>query len=524
MNRTLIISLLVPAIMSAAEARAAGTPAGGDVYGTGNYQEDRIEGDYGRIARRNFWNASQNAAGLRADSLTISFAEIHAGAEHGPFRDCSGSSRQWSIGAEARTILHLQKVSMAGSFSFDRTTFYDMCGSMLVSPGYYPLDIMEFTPGRKDLQTYAFSGGFSADVAPRWRIGAGIDFTARNYVKRKDLRHTNYRLDMTVGAGAVYHSGDFAFGLNYIFCKNSETATAEEVGNSVANYYAFLDKGLMYGAYELWSGSGVHLSDTGVSGFPLSEMHHGAALQLSAGEFFLEAKYLYGSGKAGEKTSVWYRFPSHRVSLFAGYRFHADRGDHFLRLNFDWFRQYNDENVLGRETENGVSLTYVYGSNRIFERTIISLRPEYEWTGKRTEFRAGLEISSLSRLSSLMYPYLFGQDILSGRIYGSAAVKVGSFDLRLGFSYFAGKLSESEALAETDNVTAGDPPYHFTECYDIQNEWLTAPRTDLSLSVRWNLPLGLYVEAAAGWTHAYRLDFIAGADRLRETLKFGYVF
>ncbi len=482
-----------------------------------------VAGDYDRLARRNLWNFSSNVTGIRADSVTISFAEVHGGAGHGDFRDFSQSSKQWDVGAEARTITHFKEISLAGSFTFDHQTAYDMCGSMFIHPNFYPVDVLEFTPGRKDLQTYAFSGGFSADIAPHWRIGAGIDFTAQNYVKRKDLRHTNYRLDMEVSPAIMYHNRDFAIGLNYIFRKNSETATAEVDGSAVANYYAFLDKGLMYGAYELWSGSGVHLSDSGVSGFPLSEMSHGGAVQVSVGEFFLEAKYLHGKGKAGEKTAIWYEFPSHRVSVFAGYRFRQPRGDHFLRVNFDWFRQYNNENVLGNETDNGVTLTRVYGSNRVFERTLIAVSPSYEWVGRRTEVRAGFDIYSYSRLSSLMYPYMYGQDMISGRAYATGLVKVGKFDLSLGLSYYEGDFSEKEGGVEAD-IEAGEPPFQFTEYYDLQNEYMVAPRISLSASVGWNLPLGLYLEVAAEWTRALKIQYIDGRDRWSEVLRFGYVF
>ncbi len=514
MNRVPIISLLVPAIMLTTAGYAADREISSSTL---------ISGDYGRTAERNFWNESGNIAGLRSDSLTISFAEIHGGAAHGLFHDYSGADKQWSVGAEAHTITHLSRLSLAGSFSFDRTTFYDMTGSMLLLPDYYPVDVYEFTPGRKDLQKYAFAGGFSADLNSKWRLGAGIDFAAQNYVKRSDLRHTNYRLDMTVSPGVQYHSGKLSLGLSYLFNKNSETATAEVVGSKVANYYAFLDKGLMFGAYELWSGSGVHLSDTGISGFPLSEMSHGGAVQVAAGPFFFEASYLYGKGKGGEKTNIWCEFPSHTASAFAACSFPRTSGTHFVRLRFTYRLQYNYENVLDTDTQNGVTLTTVYGSNRIFERTTLTLVPEYQWTGKRTEFRAGAVLSSNSALSSLVYPYMYSRDILSGRFYGSALLKAGNFDLSIGAAYYGGLLDEAEGVAASD-ILPGDEPYRFTDCYDLRNEYLTAPRLDLGLAVRWTHSIGIYIEASARWTRAFNLSLISGPDRFAEELKVGYTF
>ena len=90
---------------------------------------------------------------------------------------------------------------------------------MFIHPGFYPVDILEFTPGRKDLQTYAFMGGIAKDIAPCWRIGGKIDFTSANYSKRKDLRHTNYRLDLKVAPSIMYHSDDYAIGFSYILAR-----------------------------------------------------------------------------------------------------------------------------------------------------------------------------------------------------------------------------------------------------------------------------------------------------------------
>ncbi len=106
-------------------------------------------------------------------------------------------------------------------------------------PGFYPVDILEFTPGRKDLQTYTFMGGIATDISPNWRLGGKIDFAASNYSKRKDVRHTNYRLDLKVAPGIMYHSGELAIGLSYIFGKNSESVKAEVIGTAENSYNAF---------------------------------------------------------------------------------------------------------------------------------------------------------------------------------------------------------------------------------------------------------------------------------------------
>ena len=298
-----IVSSVIWMTLSASPAAAV---PGGTVAQDGNAPDRTLieRGPFERIDRRNLWNLGHNINGLRTDSVTISYAEIHGNFTSGGFHDSYQASSSWNAGAEARTMVHLKKFSMSGAFSFDNFSGKGMHGSMSARPGHYPVDALEFTPGNKTMQTYSFSGGISADLNPHWRLGAAIDYTGANYTKRKDLRHSNFLLDMTVSPSVMYHVGDLSLGLSYIFGKNSETIDAEELGISSSTYYAFLDKGLMFGAYEVWEGSGVHLAESGINGFPIKEFIHGAAAQVQWKSFFAELAYFYSSGSAGEKSDM----------------------------------------------------------------------------------------------------------------------------------------------------------------------------------------------------------------------------
>ena len=79
---------------------------------------------------------------------------------------------------------------------------------------------------------------------------------------------------------------------------------------------------------------------------------------------------------------------------------------HTLRLNLTWSRQFNNENVLGQETSNGITTTHVYGSNRIFERNVFSVQPEYEFINSRRELRFSANVSSFKSLTTQMFPLL----------------------------------------------------------------------------------------------------------------------
>ena len=518
-------AIVLSVIWMMLSASPAAAVPGGTVAQDGSAPDRTLieRGPFERIERRNLWNLGHNINGLRTDSVTISYAEIHGNFTSGGFHDSYQASSSWNAGAEARTMVHLKKFSMSGAFSFDNFSGKGMHGSMSARPGHYPVDVLEFTPGNKTMQTYSFSGGISADLNSHWRLGAAMDYTGANYTKRKDLRHSNFLLDMTVSPSVMYHDGDLSLGLSYIFGKNSETRDAEELGISSSTYYAFLDKGLMFGAYEVWEGSGVHLAESGINGFPIKEFIHGAAAQVQWKSFFAELAYFYSSGSAGEKQSIWFEFPGHKAEAGIGYAFGKDESRHFLRMGISWQTQNNNENVLVQNTVDGVTTTEKLGSNRIFERRLTTFSPSYEWISDKATIRCGAEISYLYRLSSQMYPYLFSRNDFIGRGYVSGTCSIRMFDLKAGLAFSCGKGSENERTTE-GGISTGDLPYRLTGWHNLQSEYMTAPRLEAALALRFNFSKGLYLEASAGYTRGFSLQYLPGPDRWSENLRFGYTF
>ena len=478
---------------------------------------------YDIIERRNSWNAGENVTGIRMDSISSSYAELYGKNNHGDFYHSYEAEKSWNAGAIAKSITHLKGYSLTGSFSFNHTSGKDMSGSMFIQPGFYPVDILEFTPGRKNLQRYAFMGGIASDIAPNWRLGGKIDFAASNYSKRKDLRHTNYRLDLKVAPSVMYHSGDLAIGFSYMFSKNSESVKAEVIGTTENSYNAFLDKGLMYGAYEAWDGSGIHLSESGINGFPIKELSNGGALQLQWKRFYGDIEYTYSSGSAGERDAIWFKFPTHRIASHLSYHFKQGKKEHFLRLNLQWSHLVNNENVINKETVNGITTTYINGSNRIFERDAFSVHPEYEFISPRTEVRLGTHISTFKRLTTQMYPYVASEKMLCTQTYVSSVFHIGKFDLKAAASFAIGNSTEKSRVITTD-TEPGDPPYRLTDYYNLQNEYATAPLATLRLGLRYHFNHGIYAEVQGSYTRGFNLHYIDGSSRWNETIKLGYTF
>lgn len=474
---------------------------------------------YERVFRNNLWNRSENINGVRQDTVSRSYAEAYGKYSGGDFRDTWQASEGWSAGAVTASIQHMEHMTLAGSFSFDQTEGYDMCGSMFIHPGFYPVDLLEFTPGRKTMQTYSFDGGVSYDLSPFWRIGAKMDFESANMAKRKDLRHTNWRLDMTVAPGFMYHNGDFAIGANYLLRKTSETVEAEQIGTAESSYYAFLDKGLMYGTYSVWSGSGLHLSEAGVKGFPVKDLSNGGALQMQYKGIFAEFEYLHTQGTIGEKEYIWFRFPGNEAGLTLGY---SHKG-HQARIALRRKDLKLDESILEKVSENGVTTVYNHGSNRILAEETLTLAPEYEYVSRLVEVHAGASLGWKNSVSSQMYPYACYQSLMTWEAGADVLMHLEEFDLGLNAGAGSGNVSEDlEMVNEVSGVQT--KPFRLQEWYDRQMEYQTASRVDAGLSLRYNFRKGIYLQAEGSWTHGFGLKHIAGADRFAAAFRIGYNF
>ncbi len=475
--------------------------------------------------RREQWSVGRNVTGILRDTVAISYAELYFDGEQGDFRNFSDASSMWSAGAQAQTITHHERVSMIGAFSYDHTEGKEMSGSMFISPNQYPFDLLEFTPGDKTLQSYYLMGGISSRIDDSWNVGVMAEYKTQNYAKFKDLRHYNYRMELSLVPSISYTIGRTTLGASYIFSRNSEIVKAQEVGSATSSYYAFLDKGLMNGAYETWQGTGVHLDESGIDGFPVRENFHGVALQAQWRDIYAEVEYLQGRGEVGEKLTYWYDFPSHQYSMRLGYNRECGANLHLLRLSTSLKRLSNYENVVGDSTSGGVTTTIIYGSNQIFEQQTLTLSPSSELIFG--EGRGGVELGAnytqqLSR-STLMYPYVKELTMDSYQGYVGGYISRGAFDIRAKLSYSDGSLSEAEYSVDTD-ISAGGSPTHLEEYYNVANEYLTAQRMGGSLALRYTHSSDIYIELATRYTQAFDLSYISGVSRWGYTFKIGYNF
>lgn len=470
---------------------------------------------YESIVRHNAWNMGGGAAGLRCDSLSASYAEIYALKENGGMKPSYASADSWNFGAQMRSVCQMEKISFAGGFGFDYFTGAGMCGSMFSDPQYYPVDILEFTPGRKIRETYTFAGALSAELGRGLLLGVNTDFAAGSYSKRKDLRHKNNILDFDIMPSLTYRFGRGAVGATYIFGKRGESLSANEYGVSSETYDAFFDKGICFGEQSLWTGNGIHLDYAGVSGFPVREFTNGAMLQAEWRGVYADVSYRRGSGRTGEKQTIWHEFTSDAVAAHAAVNI---RGVWFVRASFESRGQNNSENVISSVTDNGVTTDRKFGSNKIFARNTVSASVEGEYCSERREVVFGGRFRSLDRLSTLTYPHWRLHSMHYGELFADARAIFGRFELSL--SLFGGAGSSSEGR---DALGSTDYPLCREDFLAAEVEWYTAARVGAGAGVRCNMGK-FYVDLRGDYMRGLMNTVAIGRNRGSVRLSAGYRF
>lgn len=469
---------------------------------------------YDDAVRHNAWNMGGGVAGLRCDSLSTSYAEIYALKEGGGMKPSYASDDSWNFGAQMRSILRMEKISFAGGFGFDYFRGRNMCGSMFGEPGYYPVDILEFTPGVKIRETYTFDGGLSAELGRGLLLGVGIDFEAGSYSKRKDLRHKNNILDFGVMPSLTYRFADGAAGVTYIFAKRGESLSANEYGISSETYDAFFDKGICFGEQSLWTGNGIHLDYSGVSGFPVREFANGAMVQAEWHGVYADVSYRRRTGRTGEKQTIWHEFAADDIAAHAAANF---GGRWFVRASFSLSGQTNNENVLNSVTDNGVTTDRKFGSNTVFARNTTAASLEAEYCTARWLIVAGGRWRSLERLSTLSYPHWRSHTMNFGELFADARATFGSFEVSLSV---AGGKGGSEMSG--DGADDSDYPLCRTDFLAAETEWYTAARICAGAGLRYNIRK-FYVDLRGDYMRGFNTVAI-GRDRWSVRLSAGYRF
>ncbi len=472
---------------------------------------------------------ARSQASLRVDGKQDGMtAELLGSTQQGGFRPDYAASSEWAFGAWAEGRKKVGKAVFEGSFSFDLSYGKAMSGSMFISPGLFPVDVLEFTPGDKTLRRYHFTGGLGVEIAPQWLLGARFAFLSADYSKRKDIRHTNFGLDLEVEPNVAWQSPDGWFlQLGGVYRRRYEQIKAERIGSETAvNYYAFLDKGLSYGAWQLWDGDGIHLAETGVGVFPVSENAWGLTLELRKEGWTARLKGLRTRGSIGEKGYDWFRFPGWEATAELAWEQASDR----ISLRADADAEHLEESVLEKVAYGGVVTPVIYGWNGISHRfrSTVLLGWTHRW---QTEPDAPRWTSDLSwegawsrEKSHYVYPYTDAADIVRMGLQAGVKARFAAVELRAGLSGAGGWSREQGLQAQADVQV--EPPFRLQEHWNRVLEYARAPRVGAAFGVHWYIPAlkGLYLRADLSCLRAFQIVYLPSPWRYAASLGVGYGF
>lgn len=479
---------------------------------------------------QNPWEEGRNVSGeaVGADLGHSADAFIGGSYTSGEFRDPSDAKTAWVGEVSAEAVSSYKTLYMKGNFGFELFRGSQMMGSMFVEPGFYPIDVLEFTPGTKVRQNYDVGGGLAWKNGSRWTPGGVFRFRGVNYAKRKDLRHTTYRQEMEI-TPSIHYKGDLVqFGLSGIFESSSEFIIAEQVGQARSEpYMAFLDKGLRYGTLQVWDASGTHLKEPGVDRLPVKELKYGAAFQTSIGELFYgDVEYTHSDGLVGEKGYNWFRFQRHIIKGKLIFDFKSRKAAHRLRTDIKYGYMDNHETVLDKVTVGGVTTPREYGSNLVFRTRGLDIAQSYELEHDNG-WKVGASAAFIRTmdLSTLCYPY-FDDDranYLEAAIMGEVPIKKFVISSEVTFTHLLGSHwhFHDDVDKQTGVITI---PYRLEEWKKMEDAFTDSTQFSFMLSLRYNIGHCLYAEAGCTWRHAFNVVDLPGCDRQTTYIKFGYNF
>ena len=458
-------------------------------------------------------------------------AAVYGGYEAGGYHPAFAPESLWKAGAKAQETYHGDITSYTGSFSFEQVEGKGMFTSMFLEPGYFPVDVLEFTPGDKTRQTYKLNGGFVTQLDD-FVFGVKADYTAANYAKRKDIRHTTYGMDLqlepTFGFVDYDDPEDGQSGsVAYIFRKRTETIDAEQVGAATdQSYYAFLDKGMRYGTWQVWDGDGIHLDEAGVGLLPVREYTHGFAEQFNTGEvgFAGGLTFLWKHGTVGEKGYEWFKFKGRSFSLWMERNWESG---HSLRMDMDAGYDGLKEAVLDKVSTGGVTTPTIYAYNAVSGRGWGSLDLTYTVRfrqGCLKRLQAILHGGAWSEESYLMYPYEDKTNRYNGMATLLSSFVFGPVDMNLRVNGGAGAWKDQGLQGGTDAVES--VPYRLEGDWLRKMEYFSTGKLGAGLTLTYHMKAveGLCLQAEGAWLHGFGIDLLPGADRWSSTLSIGYNF
>ena len=231
-----------------------------------------------------FWIDSHNPAGLEyLTEIRTSQAEVWVSAAQGGWVDYYQGDESVEWGAQTASLYRVnERLTLQGEVSYLNRTAQHETGSVFIEPWDMPFDLVEYNrdrAGETQLEDYRLLGGIGGKVGHGLRWGLRADMVAANLAKRRDLRHQNRLMQMTLTPGVVWQVTErTALGMSYAWRRSVEGVSFNIAGTSDEDYYTLVAYGGFYGIKQLaTSYDGYASTSNGM--IPLVDERHAWSVQ-----------------------------------------------------------------------------------------------------------------------------------------------------------------------------------------------------------------------------------------------------
>ena len=275
----------------------------------------------------------------------------------------SSSDDSWNAGARTESVRHLKKVSFAGGFGYDyfdgrnMRRFRHVYRTGLSSRGYSRI----YAGPRKWPRTIPSRAAFGPCWGGAGRAACAWSSKLQNYAEGQGpASHNEHAARLRILARRDVPCGPFRRGRGLYRGHEQRTRSrGDRLHARIVSGFLRPRSGLRLAA--ALESSDMHLTTSGVTGFPVRENTQGAGVQLQSGPVYAAAAYRNRQGETGERGMIWHEFGTHQVTANAALSLGNLQRRHFVRLNLDWRSLQTDENIITTETVNGVTKPYIHG-------------------------------------------------------------------------------------------------------------------------------------------------------------------
>lgn len=496
------------------------------------------------------WLRSENGAALDVvGDIRSSEASLQGSTEQGGFIDQNGSNDQYEARVLAGSLMRLsERVALYGRVGYRNFVGNNMSGSYLIDPSNAPFDIVEYdttNSGRKQSEQYEVVGSVAYRIARWMALGVVFDYTASNYTKRRDLRHTNSMMNLVVSAGAKWRLGhSVAIGANYTYRRRNESLLLSMYGTTDRTYKSLVSYGAMFGKMEFFSDQGYTKRNEAK---PLFDGYQGGAVQLSwqitpSIEWFNEVGIRLRKGYYGDPSPYTVVYANHDgcdMHYNGSLTINTPRTRHTLAVEWLLSRVNNRENIYEfRNEEGGLHYVNYLGEIETGNRTSQHLAADYtlrideERNIAKWQVGAAIALNQRNSLAN-SYPDYRHQNLGWWLAELDAERNIqhlrNIFTVALGIGYGRGW---GEAFVDGSFDSSGTSQslaQRLDDMARLEADYLTAPRIGTGIELGYGRRIGrqgvvAFATLNYDYTHAFRCTTIAQPYRHKVNLSIGCRF